>query len=444
MNKVIDLTGQRFGKLVVEEFNRTYKNGRELWKCQCDCGNHIVVSKERLESGRKLNCGCGSFLSHSKRHIIDLTGEKFGKLTVMEVSYNNEKTERDGKMRWKCRCECGNIIYTLRNSLISGNTKSCGCHSRTPFSFKIGEGIETKYGHFVILSCIRKQRQNLIGSDKKYICRCKNCGEENEIYETVLEKGTGSCRACSDSRSFGERFFYWFLKHFDIDFDTEYSPNWAGREKYDFHFCKDKVDYIVEIDGAQHTTRYYYRGKSHNEILEIDKRKDNVAKNNSHFVIRINCEQSKGKYIAENIKKSELKNIFDLEKVDWNKCFYMAISSKTRTACDLWNSGHDSTKEIAEIMKINQNYVSKLLFECSGFGLCNYDSMKEMDKGRRKNEKNGKKIICTDNGMIFQSSSECSRKSEEIFGVHLNGGSITRVCRKERKKYKGFHFEFVE
>ena len=55
----------------------------------------------------------------------DLTGQVFGRLTVLE-----RDTTRKGKIRWICRCECGKIKSVRREHLTSGATKSCGCFSR--------------------------------------------------------------------------------------------------------------------------------------------------------------------------------------------------------------------------------------------------------------------------------------------------------------------------
>lgn len=57
---------------------------------------------------------------------IDLTGKRFGKLTVIEYSH----TERNGneiRAYWKCKCDCGNETTVKGKELKSGNTKSCGC-----------------------------------------------------------------------------------------------------------------------------------------------------------------------------------------------------------------------------------------------------------------------------------------------------------------------------
>lgn len=61
MGKFKDLTGQRFGKLVVLQFYKTVqKSGvkRHLWLCQCDCGNTHVVLGNSLSCNKVLSCGC--------------------------------------------------------------------------------------------------------------------------------------------------------------------------------------------------------------------------------------------------------------------------------------------------------------------------------------------------------------------------------------------------
>lgn len=55
--------------------------------------------------------------------LEDLTGQKFGKLTVLEY-VGRDKCRHS---IWKCLCECGNISFPLATSLKSGVTKSCGC-----------------------------------------------------------------------------------------------------------------------------------------------------------------------------------------------------------------------------------------------------------------------------------------------------------------------------
>ena len=52
-----NLTGQRFGKLIVLDRVGT-KNKNTTWLCQCDCGNKVIVRKDHLKSGNTQSCGC--------------------------------------------------------------------------------------------------------------------------------------------------------------------------------------------------------------------------------------------------------------------------------------------------------------------------------------------------------------------------------------------------
>lgn len=59
---------------------------------------------------------------------IDLTGMKFGRLTVLrEEGFAHRPGRRRGYRNWLCKCDCGKEIVTMGNSLKTGNTQSCGC-----------------------------------------------------------------------------------------------------------------------------------------------------------------------------------------------------------------------------------------------------------------------------------------------------------------------------
>jgi hypothetical protein len=57
--------------------------------------------------------------------LIDLTGQRFGKLVVVRKS--EERSKIDNNIQWDCLCDCGKIIKVITYSLTSGHTKSCGC-----------------------------------------------------------------------------------------------------------------------------------------------------------------------------------------------------------------------------------------------------------------------------------------------------------------------------
>lgn len=137
-----DLTGQRFGRLVVtEKTEKRSKNRYVLWRCRCDCGNEIETTKDRLLSGNTTSCGCAR---HPERK--DWVGRRFGNL-VVEAYARKEK----GSHLWRCRCDCGNQVEVRQSNLLSGSTTSCGC-KHTPSNVL----------HFVDGTCVESIRSKTL------------------------------------------------------------------------------------------------------------------------------------------------------------------------------------------------------------------------------------------------------------------------------------------
>lgn len=53
-----DITGNKYGKLTVENFEGMGKNGQSLWECKCECGIIKTIQKNSLISGKTKSCGC--------------------------------------------------------------------------------------------------------------------------------------------------------------------------------------------------------------------------------------------------------------------------------------------------------------------------------------------------------------------------------------------------
>lgn len=117
-----DLTGQKFGKLLVIGEPKNGQNGRgTLWLCQCDCGNKIYKYSTDLVNNKTRSCGCLKAELHSTMN--DLTNQQFGDL----IALYTDKVNEDGQRIWHCKCSCGKEIDVLAGNLRKGNTTSCGC-----------------------------------------------------------------------------------------------------------------------------------------------------------------------------------------------------------------------------------------------------------------------------------------------------------------------------
>lgn len=62
MRKALDLVGQIFGRLTVLQRVDNYidkKGGqRSAWECECECGNHVIITGDKLKNGNTKSCGC--------------------------------------------------------------------------------------------------------------------------------------------------------------------------------------------------------------------------------------------------------------------------------------------------------------------------------------------------------------------------------------------------
>ena len=122
-----NLIGEKFYKLTVlsEVPMEQRKNKKRVeWLCKCECGNTTTVITNYLKSGHTKSCGCWRAENMSNLFSLDLIGEKYNKLTIIEKT---DQRGADGSIIWKCKCDCGNKHYASTNSLRTGAIASCGC-----------------------------------------------------------------------------------------------------------------------------------------------------------------------------------------------------------------------------------------------------------------------------------------------------------------------------
>ena len=122
----IQMVGKKCGNLTVlnRTDNHVQPNGQTkvMYQCICDCGNKVTVSASHLSSGHTTSCGCLRIKVLQELLVRDLSGQCFGKLTVID-----KNQIKNGRQYWNCICKCGKTTVASSASLTTGRKKSCGC-----------------------------------------------------------------------------------------------------------------------------------------------------------------------------------------------------------------------------------------------------------------------------------------------------------------------------
>lgn len=264
MSKLIDLTGQRFGRLVVL-YRAPNKGKATSWHCKCDCGNEKDVLASNLRRGITTSCGCYHKerirQSNPKLQKYSIKpGDKFNQLTVLEEL-------KDGMIL--CRCDCGNEVTVYRSRLANGSKKTCGCRIGLTQYNLINE-IGNRYGKLEVIEYAGRDKR----SNALWKCKC-DCGNETIVAGIILR--SGEVKSCGCLRSKGEMLINDILKEHNIHFQREYSfadlyVN-NGKAKFDFAILDDNDNplMLIEYQGIQHFNDSEF-GKTQREISDPKKR----------------------------------------------------------------------------------------------------------------------------------------------------------------------------
>ena len=179
-----NLAGQQFGRWSVIE--RANESGAARWKCRCSCGTERVVAAKNLIAGLSTSCGCYTKERARESLSVDYTGRRFGKLLVL----GRAEAGKNGRTRWKCRCDCGKECSVLQASLRAGKRTSCGCDSQKgKHTTKDVTGQK-----FAMLTALHPTGERSRNGSIIWHCRC-DCGNEVDLslerlkYSTVVSCG---------------------------------------------------------------------------------------------------------------------------------------------------------------------------------------------------------------------------------------------------------------
>jgi 5-methylcytosine-specific restriction endonuclease McrA len=232
-SKALNVTGQKFGFLTAIKISGKDNFNRNKWLFSCDCGEEVICSLNNVKSGITKSCGCKKRNNKSRRK--DLTGLRFGKLTVIKaLEYENKK------LYWDCLCDCGNFKKVASVYLTHDKVKSCGC--------------------------LRSKRINILGSGKwakiikNTFLECIKCGTNETLHahhiipvnfnkktSKDLSNGVALCKKCH------------------ISFHSQYGSKINGIEE----LC-----HFVGLDNYQKNILNHFVGfRSKNGLQDLEKAK---------------------------------------------------------------------------------------------------------------------------------------------------------------------------
>jgi hypothetical protein len=133
------MPGQKYGELEVIGASPEKLWNEAAYICRCSCGETTVATKSQLQTGRKKSCGC--LRKRTPANALDLTGQRFGYLEVIERAGTNER----GQALWLCKCHrCGNLQPFTATILRIGGAATCGC-SKHDHIRAARQALDTKY-----------------------------------------------------------------------------------------------------------------------------------------------------------------------------------------------------------------------------------------------------------------------------------------------------------
>ena len=217
-----------------------------------------------------------------ERPKLDLTGRRYGYLTVMEMLYHY----KNGKTFCKCLCDCGNTHITSSAGLSQGKISSCGCKRYQMVGEKLTKDLTGfKIGKITVIHMTDRRAKN--GAVYwEYVCECGNHG-----FGTFGDIKSGkhlSCGCYTKIKSQYETFVSDLLSGLKINYKTQYKfPKCKNVRSLPFDFYLPDHNICIECQGQQHYYAVDFFGGEDNfiKLQKRDKIKSDYCLQNNIMLI---------------------------------------------------------------------------------------------------------------------------------------------------------------
>ena len=244
-------------------------------------------------------------------NFIDLTGQEFANGNIKVIKRASDYIQPSGqkKVRWECKCICGNIFITYGNYLKNGHTKSCGCLKKD----KLIDLTGMVFGRLTVIERDEDYISPKGEHNTKWKCQCI-CGNIVSVLgRSLKDKITKSCVCLTK-------------KYNTYDLTGEYGIGYSSNTNEKFYFDLEDYDKIKDYSWYVNSNGYLKNSNDvymhrllmnfpKNKLIDhinhkrYDNRKKNLrivnsSQNNKNRIInKKNCSGVLGVYYGKNINK---------------------------------------------------------------------------------------------------------------------------------------------
>lgn len=268
-----------------------------------------------------------------------------------------------------CRCNKCNQVFEKRKDKLK---QGCPVCSNQKLVQGVNDMATTAPWMLKYLSNKSDGYEYMKSSNKKILFKCPDCSMERMIDISHVYAYGYTCTFCGDKISKPNKFIRNLLPCLPVEnVMYEYISSWTNGKKYDAYFEYNDKKYVVEMDGDQHRENSEWGDAQVQKIN--DAYKDELAKNNGVYMIRIDCHRYDYQAIIEQFMQSDIGSLIEKNHIDWNRIIKKVESNLFHKVCEFYKSNPNlKTSEIAKEFNISRHTVYRYLVQGNLINLCEY------------------------------------------------------------------------
>lgn len=323
------------------------KDNRPYFLCTCDCGKTKDVSSQNLKKGSVQSCGC--FRRESK--FKDLTGQIFNRFTVIkENGFLGEGKAK--KSAFLCKCVCGEEKTVRGADLLSGKIVSCGCW-RDEKAIENIAGVDTTVEDPIKSSAIKTFQRNY--------------NDGNLTFEQFMNLSQKNCFYCNVIKSNNYNTFKYIKASAKSSLENG-NFNYSGLDRVDAtkkHDIENLVPCCKKCNMAKsNMTIEEFKTFVINSFNNLNKTQSNICDNNKYLnylkEFKINDNSNRKHHPSISSAKDMFKNYND-DDCDLTFKIFLSLSQHNCVYCDAVPANCYNEAKIrddsSEYAKQNGNFV---------------------------------------------------------------------------------------